>query len=114
MKSWRPLANVRAGYLYSLNDAIHVMEAKYPDTLASVADRAMIIASDYSGQHKGATHEAYSFLVTTDLALKEWLPSLRAFRERWLPDNRRLSYKKLNEPVRWRALPNFLAMASGL
>jgi hypothetical protein len=114
MKIWRSSTDVRAGYLYSLSDAVRVMEAKYPDTLASVADGAMIIASDYSGQHKGATHEAYSFLITTDLALKEWLPSLRAFRERWLPDNRRLSYKKLNEPVRWRALPSFLATASDL
>ena len=32
----------------------------------------MIIVSDYSGQHKVATHEAYSFLVTTDRALGEW------------------------------------------
>ncbi|MBI3715770.1 MAG: hypothetical protein HY255_07235 [Betaproteobacteria bacterium] len=68
----------------------------------------MIIASDYSGQHKGASHEAYSFLVTTDKALTEWLPSLSRFREQWLPDNRRISFKKLGEPVRWRALPSFL------
>ena len=74
----------------------------------------MIIASDYSGQHKKATHEAYSFVVTTDLALREWLPLLRGFREQWLPDGRRISFKKLNEPVRWRALPAFLETASKL
>ncbi|VWD44089.1 hypothetical protein BLA50215_05612 [Burkholderia lata] len=82
--------------------------------LASVADGNMIIASDYSGQHKEATHEAYSFLVTTDHALNEWLPLLRAFREKWLPDGRRISFKKLNEPVRWRALPAFLDTAGKL
>jgi hypothetical protein len=114
MKIWQSLTDADGGYLCRLSEAISIMEAKYPDTLACVADGVMIIASDYSGQHKGATHEAYSFLITTDSALQEWLPSLRAFRERWLPDNRRLSYKKLNEPVRWRALPSFLAMASGL
>jgi hypothetical protein len=33
---------------------------------------------------------------------------LREFREQWLPDGRRKSFKKLNEPVRRRALPAFL------
>ncbi len=74
----------------------------------------MIVASDYSGQHKEASHEAYSFLVTTDHALSDWLPSLQAFRQRWLPDGRRISFKKLNERVRWRALPPFLDTAGKL
>jgi len=74
----------------------------------------MVIASDYSGQHKGATHEAYSFLVTVDNALEAWLPLLDGFRRSWLPDNRRISFKKLNEPVRWRALPSFLDVTSKL
>jgi hypothetical protein len=46
--------------------------------------------------------------------LNEWLPSLVAFRNYWLPDNRRISFKKLNEPVRWRALPAFLETAEKL
>ncbi|MEY2579601.1 MAG: hypothetical protein QOI49_2425 [Verrucomicrobiota bacterium] len=74
----------------------------------------MIIASDYSGQHKEATHEAYSFLVTTDEALKNWLPSLAAFRQQWLPDGRSISFKKLNEPLRRQALRPFLDTAAGL
>ena len=114
MNVWKAISNEGSGFLFSLSDAIKVMEEKYPGTLASVADGVMIIASDYSGQHKEATHEAYSFLITTVSALEKWLPSLAAFRERWLPDERRLSYKKLNEPVRWRALPHFLAVASEL
>lgn len=114
MKVWRPILDVHAGYLFSLSDALSIAQAKYPGMLASVTEGEMIIASDYSGQHKGATHEAYSFLVTTDLALNEWLPLLRDFRERCLPDGRRISFKKLNEPVRWRALPAFLETASTL
>ncbi|MBK1622258.1 hypothetical protein CKO32_01635 [Afifella marina DSM 2698] len=74
----------------------------------------MVLASDYSGQHKEASHEAYSFLITTDEALIRWLPSLSEFRGQWLPDGRRISFKKLNEPVRWRALPAFLETVSEL
>ena len=108
MRVWRPLTDTRIGYLFSLSDSLCIVEAKYPDLLVPVMDGTMIVASDYSGQHKEASHEAYSFLVLADQALKEWLPSLAAFRERWLPDNRRISFKKLNEPVRRRAVPAFL------
>ncbi|MBS2127074.1 hypothetical protein KEX41_02250 [Burkholderia thailandensis] len=114
MKIWQSVIDEGAGYLFSLSDSLSITETKFPGMLASVADGAMIIASDYSGQHKEATHEAYSFLVTTDLALNEWLPLLQEFRERWLPDGRRISFKKLNEPVRWRALPAFLEAAGKL
>lgn len=99
---------MQAGYLFSLSDSLRIAEAEFPNMLVPVVDSAMIVASDYSGQHKEATHEAYSFLVTTERALNDWLPSLAEFRARWLPDNRRISFKKLNEPVRWRALPPFL------
>jgi hypothetical protein len=74
----------------------------------------MVIASDYSGHHKGASHEAYSFLITTGAALDEWLPLLDQFRRQFLPDGRRLSFKQLREPVRKRALIPFLETASAL
>ncbi len=108
MPVWNPLTDNRIGYLFSLSDSLCIVESKNADLLVPVNDGTMIVASDYSGQHKEASHEAYAFLVTTDRALEDWLPFLSEFRERWLPDNRRISFKKLNEPVRWRALPAFL------
>jgi hypothetical protein len=108
MSIWRSLTDTHAGYLFSLSDSLRIAEAEHPDMLAPVDDGTMIVASDYSGQHKEATHEAYSFLITNDGALNNWLPSLREFRGRWLPDGRRISFKKLSEPLRWRALPAFL------
>ncbi|MBS0532482.1 MAG: hypothetical protein JSR72_00355 [Proteobacteria bacterium] len=114
MNVWRPLTDKRSGYLFSLSDSLRIVEAKNPGLLVPVADGAMIVVSDYSGQHKEATHEAYSFLITTDLMLAKWLPSLAAFRKEWLPDGRRISFKKLNEPVRWRALPAYLDIANNL
>src|SRR5260370_41745081 len=114
MGVWQPIVDKEIGYLFGLSDSIAVVEAKNPDLLASVTNGTMIVASDYSGQHKEATHEAYSFLVTTDEALNDWLPSLGAFRQRWLPDGRRISFKKLNEPLRQRALWPFLDTATTL
>lgn len=108
MSVWRPVQDARAGFLFSLSDSLSILEQKYPNLLVPVTTGEMIVASDYSGQHKEASHEAYSFVITTDQAMRDWLPALEAFRERWLPDNRRISFKRLNEPVRRRALPAFL------
>jgi hypothetical protein len=71
--------------LYSLSDSLSIVEDKHSDLLVPVTEGTMIVASDYSGQHKEATHEAYSFLIVTESALTEWLPMLGIFRERWLP-----------------------------
>ena len=114
MGIWQPLIDNQAGYLFGLSDSISIIEAENPGLLAPVATGTMIVASDYSGQHKEASHEAYSFLVTTDEALNDWLPLLSDFRERWLPDGRRISFKQLNEPIRRRALVPFLEAASNL
>ncbi|MGE9007487.1 hypothetical protein ACO2JO_02825 [Leptospira interrogans] len=114
MSVWQPIVEKRIGWLFGLSDSIAIVEAQNPDLLVSVTNGTMIVASDYSGQHKEATHEAYSFLVTTDEALKDWLPSLQAFRQRWLPDGRRMSFKKLNEPLRQRASWPFLDTATCL
>ena len=74
----------------------------------------MIVASDHSGQHRGASHEAYSFLVTTQRAIDEWQTVRLEFRNRWLPDGRRISFKQLREPMRRRALIPFLDAASAI
>ncbi len=103
-----PVTDARSGYLFSLSDLLRIAETQHPYMLVPVKSGTMIVTSDYSGQHKEASHEAYSFLITTDEALNDWLPSLSEFREQWLPDGRRISFKKLNEPIRWRALPAFL------
>ena len=110
----RPLLDTNAGYLFSLSDSLRVAEEKNPYILVPVDVGVLIIASDYSGQHKGASHEAYSFVITSEDALNEWLILLRQFRRQWLPDGRRISFKKLNESVRWRSLPKFLELAGEL
>jgi hypothetical protein len=108
MPVWNRIQDQRAGLLYNLSESLALIEWRHPGLLQPVTDGVMIISSDYSGQHQGATHEAHSFLVTTDQALDEWRLVRRQFRSRWLADGRRMSFKQLREPVRWRALIPFL------
>lgn len=114
MPVWRRLQDEGAGFLWSLSESLAIVEWRNPSMLHSVSDGMMVVASDYSGQHKGASHEAYTFIVTTDRALENWLPLLLEFRRRWLPDGRRLSFKALREPMRWHALGPFLEIASAI
>ncbi|HEX8521849.1 MAG TPA: hypothetical protein VF669_06295 [Tepidisphaeraceae bacterium] len=90
------------------------MDWRYPSLLHSVQHGMMIIASDYSGQHQHASHEAHSFVVTTADAVHDWQPIRTAFRKRWLPDGRRISFKKLSKPRLRRALAPFLVSAAAL
>lgn len=114
MSVWRAFDVPNAGYVNAFSEAIAITDAKLGDLFWPVDGDLQVIASDYSGQHRQATHEVYSFLVTTRPALDAWLPLRQAFRARWLPDGRRLSFKQLREPVRRRAYPHFLELAGAL
>ncbi len=114
MSVWRAFDVPDAGYVNAFSEAIAVTEAKLGDLFWPVDRDMQVIVSDYSGQHRQATHEVYSFLVTTRPALETWLPQWQAFRAHWLPDGRRLSFKQLREPMRRRAYPHFLDLAGAL
>lgn len=110
MVVWRaiPDKHKQAGFVYDLSERIREHEARHPNLLHSVSEGIMHVASDYSGQHKKATHEVYTFLVTAESSLMNWLPKWSKFRNEWLPDGRRISYKRLNDSHRLRALPAYL------
>jgi hypothetical protein len=114
MPIWRRIADEGAGFLFSLSESLAIVDWRYPGVLEPVTDGTLVMASDYSGQHKLASHEAYSFVLTTSDALAKWERTRLEFRERWLPDGRRISFKQLSEPVRWRALVPFLEAAGTL
>jgi hypothetical protein len=111
MVVWKHLIDPNDGFTYSLSDALSILEKAHPFTLYPLSDGVMVIGSDYSGQHKGAAHEAYSFVLTTMPALVDWDASRQAFRKKWLTDGRRMSFKQLRDTVRWQALIPFLESA---
>lgn len=112
MPVWNRISDVSAGIASSVSDAISIVEWRNPGVLRSVSCGDMVILSDYSGQHKNSLYEAYSFLVNNMEAVSEWTEVRREFREKWLPDGRRISFKQLNEKVRAKAYPHYLAACS--
>jgi hypothetical protein len=72
MPVWKRIKDAGSGYLYELSEALAIVQLRHPNLLIPVSDSPMTIVSDYSGQHKQASHEAYSFLVTTERGLDAW------------------------------------------
>ena len=114
VRTWRPLASHSGGYKSLLNNALQIVDKRDENFLWPVDTGTQLLVSDYSGQHRQATHEVYSFLITTMDTLNKWLPLREQFRTRWLPDGRRLSFKQLRESVRRRAFPHLLELAGCL
>ena len=111
---WHRIQKPESGFLNDLSECVAKLESDYPGLLADVSDGDMCIASDYSGQHPTASHEAYSFLVTTSQDVEAWEPRCVQVRDRFLKDGRRMAFKHLREPMRLRALPAFLRAADFL
>ena len=76
--------------------------------------KTLTIVSDYGGQHKSSKFETFSFLVFDLEQNKSWLSGQRHFRSHILKQNRRFSYKNLNDNMRRRALLPFLNLADQL
>jgi hypothetical protein len=73
----------------------------------------LMIASDYGGEHKTASHLVYAFLVA-DTSPSDWPRAIRRLRTSVLVDGRRMSFKRLNDPARRGALIPFLEAADTL
>jgi len=74
-------------------------------------DSIIFAASDYSGQHKNASYEAYSFVLTTRKRWQSWERHRLQIRSRFLL-RRRISFKSLEDKRRWEVLPVFMAAAA--
>ena len=71
----------------------------------------MLIGSDYSGTHSKSRYITYSFLVADADRSPDYPLKRRILREEYLPNNRRMSFKNLNDRYRREALQPFLQTA---
>lgn len=74
----------------------------------------LLVASDYSGQHKGASFETYSMLFTGTRGWDEWETTRLQLRRIYKVGNRRISFKGLSDSRKRDMLPSFLNAADQL
>ena len=68
----------------------------------------LMVGSDYSGDHASKDYRVYAFLAVDTDASPTWPATRKAVRDSFLPDGRRLSFKKLGDKQRLAALGPFL------
>lgn len=112
---WKPLNRSEFGIIDSISNLVHSLETQYPNMLTSVRrGPKLFFTSDYSGQHKSSRFETYSFLIADAIFLWLWEEMRIKFREKYLTDGRRISYKSLNDRKRKKVLVPFLSAANSI
>jgi hypothetical protein len=115
MSVWKTISKTNLGWLNSISNEIADLEKKCDNFLIDIRDsKELILVSDYSGQHKGAKVEAYSYLLTSFDAIWLWLELRKDFRKNFLANQRRMAFKALNDRLRIEALIPFLRIANSI
>lgn len=100
------------GPMNILSSNLRGLERRDPTRITNIRrGDNLVIASDYGGDHKRSRFRAYSFLLANLDALDRWNRARRLFRLRHLRDGRRMSFTRLGDLKRRKALPEFLNIA---
>ncbi len=115
MSNWKQLP-ANAGIHSFINSQFGTQDRPdrivYPD-LNDGSD--IVLASDYSGEHEAPDFRVFGFLVTTVKSIEAvWEPARLEVRKKYLHNDRRMSFKKLDDALRINAFPTFLKAASQL
>lgn len=110
---WMPVKSSRVDLFNQLSRCFESYENKHPNCFPRLRGCTdIIVASDYSGEHKEADFSAYTFLVFDWNASQRWSIMSSDVRERFLSQgNREMAYKKLDDKCRQQALVPFLKAA---
>jgi len=71
----------------------------------------LMIGSDCNGDHRRSDYRVYGYLMAHADHSPTYPQARRAVRDRFLPDGRRMSYKRLADGIRQKALLPFLQAA---
>ena len=100
------------GLTASISNVVRQLEISHDELLPNLRlGPALVMASDYGGQHKEATHESFSFVIADLASCWLWDEERRRLRAIYFTEKRRMSYKALNDGRRRQALLPFLAAA---
>jgi len=102
------------GPLSILSQGINELEGRDANFLPDLSrSQTIFVASDYSGEHETAEYKISSFLFGDQQSLADWEIVRTAVREKFL-QNREMSFKRLNDGKRRRALLPFLNAADNI
>jgi hypothetical protein len=109
MGQWQGISNDIKGLMAGFSKYVYQNELIYPDLLPDIRKgNTIFISSDYSGQHNASRYETYTFVLVDFEKCKTWEIYRRDWRNHFLNDGRRLSYKNLNDKKCKSALKPFL------
>jgi hypothetical protein len=109
--NWRNVKVVQG----TVFDVLNMNFLRKPAAIPSFEGCAsLLIGSDYSGESNDAPYVVYSFLFAGDKAWTAWEQRRMLLRQQLIPDNRRMSYKKLGERYRREFLRPILEAADEL
>jgi hypothetical protein len=74
----------------------------------------LIIASDYSGAHESSDYDVFACIITSEAAFVRWDLARKRVRQAFRLGDRRISYTKLNDAQKVRALGPFLNTVDGM
>lgn len=99
----------------SLSDTLCRLEVKEKHALPDLHEGStLLVMSDYSGQHTTAKFESLSFLIADFEKCDVWEQKRHLWRQRNLPDGRRMAFKSLKDGFKERALEEFLEAADNI
>jgi hypothetical protein len=113
MSNWKHLpldAGIHSVINTQFGEQNHPDRIIYPD-LNDGSD--LVLATDYSGEHEAPDFRVLGFLLTTRKSLESvWEPARLEVRRKYLHNDRRMAFKKLDDALRINAFPTFLKAAS--
>ena len=113
--TWKRVQAPTRTFTGLLNSEMSRLDGKYVGCLPNLrSGRTLLLGSDYSGESSETPYLVFSFLMTTLDSWAQWEPKRLAVRREHFADSRRMSFKRLGDGQRRRALPALLEAANSL
>lgn len=114
-KIWHSVSAPMGTFIGLFNSELSYLDGKYEGFLPDIrSSSTLLLGSDYSGESSDSPYSVYSFVMTTLDSWKKWESSRIEIRRTHLTEFRRMSFKRLNDGQRRRALMPFLQAANDL
>ncbi len=112
---WRSVPTRDRTLLRLFNAGFSRLDRTYEQILPDFREaRTLLLGSDYSGESPDAPYLVYSILITSLESWANWEPVRLRIRKEHLSDSRRMSFKRLKDGQRRRALSPLLQAANSL